>query len=44
MIYWNMIFIKYLVTFKGKKILVTGGSGSIGKELVKKSLTEGGHL
>ena len=26
---------------KGKNILVTGGSGSIGKELVKKSLSEG---
>jgi len=29
---------------KGKKILVTGGSGSIGKELVKKSLIEGASL
>ena len=29
---------------KGKKILVTGGSGSIGKELVKKSLAEGASL
>jgi len=29
---------------KGKKILVTGGSGSIGKELVKKSLLEGASL
>jgi len=29
---------------KGKNILVTGGSGSIGKELVKKSLTEGASL
>ena len=29
---------------KGKKILVTGGSGSIGKELVKKSLSEGASL
>ena len=29
---------------KGKKILVTGGSGSIGKELVKKSLFEGASL
>ena len=29
---------------KGKNILVTGGSGSIGKELVKKSLIEGASL
>ena len=29
---------------KAKKILVTGGSGSIGKELVKKSLSEGASL
>jgi FlaA1/EpsC-like NDP-sugar epimerase len=29
---------------KNKKILVTGGSGSIGKELVKKSLTDGASL
>ena len=33
-----------LSLLKGKKILVTGGSGSIGKELVKKSLIEGASL
>ena len=29
---------------KGKKILVTGGSGSIGKEIVRKSLSDGASL
>ena len=29
---------------KGKNILVTGGSGSIGKEIVRKSLSDGASL
>ena len=33
-----------MIDFKNKKILITGASGGIGKELVKKFLSLGGNV
>ena len=33
-----------MINFKDKKILVTGASGGIGKELVKKFISLGGNV
>ena len=33
-----------MISFKDKKILITGASGGIGKELVKKFVSLGGNV
>ena len=33
-----------MIDFKNKNILITGGSGGIGKELVKKFVSLGGNV